>query len=98
MKLELFFIEISCVGFTSNNLKPFSNLIKTWGINVNQLVSKCTEVACRATYYIFNRRGKSWDVIDILKFEQKFMIIGWKLSFATVLGCYMDDFSLSPVV
>ena len=23
VKLELFFIEISCVGFTSNNLKPF---------------------------------------------------------------------------
>ena len=58
VKLELFFIEIFCVGFTSNNLKPFSNLMKSWGINVNQLVSKCTEVACRATYYIVNRRGK----------------------------------------
>ena len=68
VKLELFFIEISCVGFTSNNLKPFSNLMKSWGINVNQLVSKCTEVACRATYYIFNRHGKSWNVNDILKF------------------------------
>ena len=51
MKLELFFIEISCVGFISNNLKSFSNLIKSWGINVNQLVSKCTEVACTTTYY-----------------------------------------------
>ena len=68
VNLESFFIKISCVGFTSNNLKPFSNLMKSWGINVNQLVSKCTEVACRATYYIFRRRGKSWDVNDILKF------------------------------
>ena len=66
VKLELFFIEISCVGFTSSNLKPFSNLIKSWGISVNQLVSKSTEVACKATYYIFNRRGKSWNVNDML--------------------------------
>ena len=35
VKLELFFVEIFCVDFTSNNLKPFSNLIKSWGINVN---------------------------------------------------------------
>ena len=50
MKFELFLIEISCVGFTSNNLKPFGNLIKSLAINVNQLVSKCTEVACRVTF------------------------------------------------
>ena len=68
VKFELFSIEISCVGFSSNNLKPFNNLVKSWNINVNQLVSKCTEVACRATHYIFNRREKSWDVNDILKF------------------------------
>ena len=65
VKLELFFMKISCVGFTSNNLKSFSNLIKSWGISVYQLVSKCTEVACRATYYNFNRREKSWNVNDI---------------------------------
>ena len=56
VKLELFFIEISCVGFTSNNLKPFSNLgiiLKSWGINVNQSVSKCTQVACRVTIYLW---------------------------------------------
>ena len=68
VRLELFFIWISCVGFTSNNPKPFSSLMKSWGINVNQLVTKCAEVACRATYYIFNRHGKSWNVNDILKF------------------------------
>ena len=56
VELELVFIEISFVGFTSSNLKPFSHLIKLWGINVNQLFSKCTEVACIATYYIFSRR------------------------------------------
>ena len=68
VKLELFFVKISCVDFTSNNLKSFSNLIKTRGINVNQWVSKCTQVACRTIYYIFNRRGKSWTVNDILTF------------------------------
>ena len=24
---------------------------------------KCSGVACRATYYIFNRRGKSWKIL-----------------------------------
>ena len=67
MKLELFLIEISCVAFMSSNLKPYSNLIKSWGINVNQLVSKCTEVAFSTTYYNFNRHGKSWNVNSILK-------------------------------
>ena len=68
VKLVLFFVEISCVGFTSNNLKGFSNLIKTKGISVNQLVSKSAEVASRTAYCIFNRRGKSWNVNNILKF------------------------------
>ena len=68
LKLELFFIKISCVNFTSSNLIPFSNLIKSWSINVNQIVSKCTKVACRAAYYIFSRCGKSWNVNDILQF------------------------------
>ena len=58
VKLELFFIEISCVCFTSNNRNPFSNLMKTWAVNVNQLVSKCSEVVCSVTYYSFNRCGK----------------------------------------
>ena len=57
VKLELFYTEIFCVGFTNNDLKPFSNLIKAWDINVNHLVSKCIEVACKVTSYIFNRRG-----------------------------------------
>ena len=68
VKLELFYTEIFCVGFTNNDLKPFSNLIKTWGINVNHLVSKCIEVACRVTSYIFNRRGKSCNMNDTLNF------------------------------
>ena len=41
MKLELFSIEISSAHFISNNLKSFSNLIKTWGVNVNHLVNQC---------------------------------------------------------
>lgn len=41
VKLELFFIEISSVHLISNNLKSFSNLIKTWGVNVNHLVNQC---------------------------------------------------------
>ena len=55
VKLKLPFIKISCVGFTSNNLKPFSNLIKTWGVIVNQLVSKCAEVHFQQTWKIMER-------------------------------------------
>ena len=30
----------------------YMSTMKSWGIKVNQLLSKYTEVACRATYYI----------------------------------------------
>ena len=68
VKLELFFIHTSCVGFTSNNVKPFSNLMKSWGINVNELVSNYTEIYCTAASYFFKRRRISWNVNNILKF------------------------------
>ena len=66
--IKLYPVEFSCLGFTSKNLTSFTSLIRSNIINVKRLVSKCSEVCCRTTYYIFNRRGKSWEVNDIMKY------------------------------
>ena len=65
---KLYAIEFSCLGFTSEKLTSFTKLLRQNNIDVNTLISKCSEVCCRASFYIFNRRDKPWLVKDLLKF------------------------------
>ena len=67
-KIILYPIELSCLGFTSKNMVKFSKLVRTANININRLLSKCSEVCCRTTYYVYNRRGKSWSAPPTMKY------------------------------
>ena len=72
--------EISCVVFTSNNPKLFSNLIKTWDINFNQLVSKYTEVVCRVTYITLHLHfQQAWKIIECERYIKTvtFATVAW---------------------
>ena len=76
-------IELSCLGFTSKNMVKFSKLVRTANININRLISKCSEVCCRTTYYVYNRRGKSWSAPPTMKYTWMWL---W-------LSIYVDIFT-----
>ena len=67
--VELYTVEFTCLGLTSKALASFTKLLRNFNVDVKRMTSKCSEVCCRTSYYIFNRRGKTWNVKDILKFE-----------------------------
>ena len=67
--VEMYAVEFSCLGFSSNALIAFTKLLRTFNVDVKRMISKCSEVCCRTSYYIFNRRGKLWQAKDILKFD-----------------------------
>ena len=67
--VELYTVEFTCLGLTSKALALFTKLLRNFNVDVKRMTSKCSEVCCRTSYYIFNRRGKTWNVKDILKFE-----------------------------
>ena len=51
---KVYAIESSCLGFTSEELTSFTNLLRQNNIEVNNLISKCSEVCCRASFYILS--------------------------------------------
>ena len=59
-KFEISFIEISALGFVPTSIKEFKKTCNSFGIAFDKLLAKCSEVAIRTTYYIFNRRNKDW--------------------------------------
>ena len=59
-KFEISFIEISALGFVPTSIKEFKKTCKSFGIAFDKLLAKCSEVAIRTTYYIFDRRNKDW--------------------------------------
>ena len=66
---ELIYLEFTSLGFISkNSVTPFNAFLKGLGINENRTVTKCTETAIRATYFIFCRRNKDWNDQELLSF------------------------------
>jgi len=67
-KLVIYAVEFSAIGLTSSNLINFTRFLKTLKIDVHKMISKCSEVCVRSSYYIFNRRGKDWTFPALMKF------------------------------
>ena len=66
---EILYVEFTTLGFISKvSYKPLHKFFETLGINQDRTFSKCMETAIRATYYVFCRRNKSWEVSDLLNF------------------------------
>ena len=68
-KFELVCLQISSLGFFSDDISPFKHLVKRFGLDDKVLIDKMRETAIRASYYIYNRRDKSWTLPDLLLFS-----------------------------
>ena len=66
--LRLVFIEVTSLGFISDNIKDFKLLAREVKLDQNRLIEKCTETPLRASYYIFTRRDKPWTNPTLLNF------------------------------
>ena len=69
VKLTKVFVEISSLGLHYKHIKDLKQICKeNTNINVNRMINKMTEVAARASYFIYTRRNTEWPSPQILKF------------------------------
>ncbi len=67
-EVELIFIELSSLGFYTENISDFKNFLKDLNLNPPQILDKCVETCIRCSYYIYNRRLKDWTIPELLLF------------------------------
>ncbi len=67
-EVELIFIELSSLGFYTENINDFKNFLKDLNLNPSQILDKCIETCIRCSYYIYNRRLKDWTIPELLLF------------------------------
>ena len=65
---EVIPVELTTLGFFSRDGTKFKNLLKDLGCRVDRVVSKMSEVAIRASFYIYCRRNKTWTNPEYLKY------------------------------
>ena len=63
------FLEISSLGFYTNDAKPFIKFCKKLKVNnVERMLKKCSEVAIRASFFLNIRKNKEWPQPSLLSF------------------------------
>ena len=63
------FIEISTLGFYTNVMKPFITFCKDLKINnTDRLLTKCSELAIRASFFLSICKNKEWPSPKLLTF------------------------------
>ena len=62
-------IEITSLGIRTSHFEDIKVLFKGTNINLQRMISKCMEVAMRASVYIYIRRNEEWTNPSILKFH-----------------------------
>ena len=65
---QFFSIEITSLGIVTSHFEDIKVLFKGTNINFQRMISKCMEVAMRASFYIYIRRNEEWTNPNILKF------------------------------
>ena len=65
---QFFSIEITSLGIVTSHFEDIKVLFKGTNTNFQRMISKCMEVAMRASFYIYIRRNKEWTNPNILKF------------------------------
>ena len=67
--VDKLFIEISKLGFYTNDMKPFIEFCKDLKINnTDRMLRKCSEVAIRASFFLNIRKKKEWPSPKLLTF------------------------------
>ena len=68
-KFKKIFVEVSSLGFQPKQIREFKKLIsQNKNINISRMLQKMSEVALRATFYIFTQRGNKWSNPELLNF------------------------------
>ena len=60
-RFNLILLEVTSLGFVTENVKLFRNFLKTIEINETYVIGKMQEVAIKSSYYIYCRRNKVWN-------------------------------------
>ena len=70
VKVTKLFVEVSSLGFLPKAIREFADFCKQFEcINVTRLMYKISEVAIRASYFLYTKRNdKDWKNPEILKF------------------------------
>ena len=66
--LQLILLEISVLGFESERVRDFKNLLNLLKCDSKRIMMCCFEVAIRHSYYSYCRRNIEWLAPEILKF------------------------------
>ena len=67
--VDKIFVEASSLGFVTKDFNRFKKLCKTINsIKIHRLVNKMSEVAIKASSYLYTQRNSEWSSPSILKF------------------------------
>lgn len=74
--LELILLEISALGFVTNYVKDFKNVLNLFKCDTNRIIIIicCSEVVIRCLYYIYWTRNNEWLTHEILKFVSMYQV------------------------
>ena len=65
------FLEISSLGFYKDDTKPSMKFLRELKIgNIEQMLRKCSEVAIKASFYLYIRKNKEWLSPKLLTFVE----------------------------
>ena len=65
---KLILLEITSLGFTTNDVKCFKDFILKLNLDYERIIYKCQEVAMRTSFYIYCRRNKQWFNPELLSY------------------------------
>jgi hypothetical protein len=68
MKINKIFVEVTALGFIPKSIIHMNKVLTKYKLNINRMNLKMSEVAIRASYFIYTQRNKEWKENDILKF------------------------------
>ena len=68
-RFSLILLEVTSLGFVTENVKLFRNFLKTIEINETYAIGKMQEVAIRSSYYIYCRRNKVWNEPELISYQ-----------------------------
>jgi hypothetical protein len=67
-QFELILLEITSLGFITENVKDFENFLKKQNFNTTYITKTLQEVSIRCSYYIYCRRNKEWIHQELLSY------------------------------
>ena len=67
-RFKVITLEVTTLGFVTKSTGQFRRLCRLLHLQDDRIITKCMEVALRATFYIFCKRNKNWSCPEKLNF------------------------------